>query len=158
LFVGRCLERAGQAEAAVPRRIVHGAQPGVEPGVQELVARRGRGVMVREERADPVTQILFGSQRPAAVQETGPPAMYRIWPDTKPAPSLTRKEIAAATSSTWPTRPTGMVLAAPAWKSSKEMPSRAAAASVMSATMKPGATALAVMPSFPSPIASVCVR
>ena len=36
LLVGRRLQRAGQAEAAVPGRVVRGGQPGVEPGTVEL--------------------------------------------------------------------------------------------------------------------------
>ena len=50
-----------------------------------------------------------------------------------------------ATSSTWPTRRTGIWLAAAAWKSSKLTPTLAAVAAVMSVAMKPGATALAVI-------------
>jgi hypothetical protein len=40
----------------------------------------------------------------------GPPATSMTWPETKLAPSLTRKETAWATSAGWPTRPTGICL------------------------------------------------
>jgi S-DNA-T family DNA segregation ATPase FtsK/SpoIIIE len=54
--------------------------------------------------------------------------------------------MACATSSTSPIRRAGTWAAAAAWKSSNVRPSRAAVAAVMSVAMKPGATALAVMP------------
>ena len=60
-------------------------------------------------------------------------------------------------SSAWPTRCTGICLAAPAWKSSNDTPSRAAVAAVMSVTTNPGATAFAVMPNLPSSSARVLV-
>jgi len=63
-----------------------------------------------------------------------------------------------ATSSGWPTRRTGICDAAAAWKSSKPIFTRAAVAAVMSVTMNPGATALAVMPNGPSSMASVLVN
>ena len=63
-----------------------------------------------------------------------------------------------ATSPGWPTRRTGIWPAAAAWKSSKPMPTRAAVEAVMSVTMKPGATAFAVMPNGPSSMASVLVK
>ena len=63
-----------------------------------------------------------------------------------------------ATSSGWPTRRTGIWPAAAAWKSSKGTPILAAVAAVMSVTMKPGATALAVIPNWPSSIARVLVN
>ena len=44
------------------------------------------------------------------------------------------------------------------WNSSKSMPIRAAVAAVMSVAMKPGATALAVMPNLPSSMARVLVN
>ena len=58
-------------------------------------------------------------------------------------------------SAGWPTRPTGVCLAAPARKSSNDTPIRSAVAAVMSVWMKPGATALAVTPNLPSSMASV---
>ena len=61
-------------------------------------------------------------------------------------------------SSGLPTRCTGIPLAAPAWKSSNETPSRAAVAAVMSVTMNPGAIAFAVTPYLPSSIARVLVK
>src|ERR1700743_27822 len=80
------------------------------------------------------------------------------WPETNPAPSLTRNETVCATSSGTPTRRTGMPAAAAFLKSSKPMPTRAAVAAVMSVTMKPGATALAVTPNLPSSMARVLVK
>ena len=57
-----------------------------------------------------------------------------------------------------PTRRTGICVAAAFLKSSNAMPTRAAVAAVMSVAMNPGATALAVMPNWPSSIASVLVK
>src|SRR6266704_1201440 len=50
------------------------------------------------------------------------------WPETNPAPSLARNDTACATSSGWPTRPTGILDAAACWKSPKSMPTLAAVA------------------------------
>src|SRR6201996_8653857 len=50
------------------------------------------------------------------------------WPDTNPAPSLTRNETVWATSSGTPTRRTGIPAAAGFLKSSKPMPTPAAVA------------------------------
>ena len=63
-----------------------------------------------------------------------------------------------ATSSGWPTRRTGIWDAAAFWKSSKPMPTLAAVAAVIWVTMNPGAMALAVMPNWPSSMASVLVK
>ena len=77
---------------------------------------------------------------------------------TKPAPSQTRNETGCARSSGTPTRRTGVSAARAAWNSSKSTPRRAAVAAVISVTMKPGATALAVTPNGPSSIESVFVK
>ena len=61
-------------------------------------------------------------------------------------------------SSGWPTRPTGISLAAPSRNCSKVMPIRSAVWRVMSVAMKPGAMALAVTPNLPSSMASVFVK
>lgn len=66
--------------------------------------------------------------------------------------------MALAMSSGKPTRWTGIWVAAAAWNSSKPMPTRAAVCAVISVTMKPGATALAVMPNLPSSLARVLVK
>lgn len=80
------------------------------------------------------------------------------WPETKPAWSPVKKAMALAMSSGCPTRCTGIWVAAAAWNSSKPMPTRAAVWAVISVTMKPGATALAVMPNLPSSLARVLVK
>ncbi len=59
LILGRLLERPGKAEAAVPYRVVHGGQAGVEPGAEELIARRARGIVVGAERAYRRAQLRF---------------------------------------------------------------------------------------------------
>ena len=73
----------------------------------------------------------------------------RAWRDAR---------VVAAMSSGWPTRATGICEAEWAMKSSKGTPMRSAVARVMSVWMKPGATAFAVTPNFPSSIASVLVK
>ena len=80
------------------------------------------------------------------------------WPETKLAPSLTRNEMVWATSLGCPIRRTGTRSAAAFWKTSNEMPTRSAVAAVMSVAMKPGATALAVIPNWPSSMARVLVN
>lgn len=80
------------------------------------------------------------------------------WPETNPAPSLTRNETVCAMSSGVPTRCTGICCAAPFLKSSNGMPRRSAVAAVMSVAMKPGAIALAVTLNLPSSIARVLVK
>jgi hypothetical protein len=59
LFLGRLLERPGKAEAAVPYRVVHGGQAGVEPAAEKLLARRARGIVVGAERAYLRAQFRF---------------------------------------------------------------------------------------------------
>ena len=71
LGVHRGLERAGQALAAEPGRVVHPGQPGVEPRAQELQpGHRGR-VVPGQELADLLAQ-LGGLVGPG--QHSGPPA------------------------------------------------------------------------------------
>ncbi len=80
------------------------------------------------------------------------------WPETKLAPSLTRNEIVWATSVACPIRRAGIRSAAAFWKTSNETPTRSAVAAVMSVAMNPGATALAVIPNWPSSMARVLVK
>ena len=54
------------------------------------------------------------------------------WPETKPAPSLTRNDTVCAMSSGCPARPTGMAAARCCTYSSQSAPSRAAVALVAS--------------------------
>jgi hypothetical protein len=71
LGVHRGLQRAGQALAAEPGRVVHPGQPGVEPGPQELQPGRCGRVVPGQEVADLLAQLgsLVGPG-----QHSGPPA------------------------------------------------------------------------------------
>src|SRR6266568_5035638 len=81
-----------------------------------------------------------------------------IWPLTKPASSEERKQMTLATSRGCPTRRTGIILTASAILSSGSNPMRRAVVRVISVSIKPGATALTVMPNCPSSTASVRVK
>ena len=87
-----------------------------------------------------------------------PPSTYSVWPVMYDASSLHRNAAAAAMSSGWPTRRTGLRSAAAFRNSSTGIPTRAAVASVMSVAMKPGAIALAVTLNLPSSMARVLVK
>src|SRR5262249_53430923 len=79
-----------------------------------------------------------------------PPSTLMTSPVTKPAPSDARKATMPATSSGWPRRPTGMLAAANASRSSWVVSTLARSCSL---TMAPGATQLTVTPLEPSSMA-----
>jgi len=58
LLVHDGLQRAGRAETAEARRVVHPRQPGVEPGAQELQPVHGGRIVVGEEGSDPFAQVI----------------------------------------------------------------------------------------------------
>ena len=59
LLLGGLLERPGKAQAAVPYRVVHGGQAGVEPVAEKPIARRARGIVVGAERSYLRAQLRF---------------------------------------------------------------------------------------------------
>src|ERR1700761_5096598 len=79
LVVGGRLQRPRQAEAAVPYRVVHGGQAGVEPGAEERGPRGARGVVLGAEPADRFAQVRL-CVRLRVAQRPGPFVGRLCWP------------------------------------------------------------------------------
>ena len=145
-------ESAAEAGTARGR---HGRRPAQQRPAQQRATQQRAG-HAPPSRATTAKQA--GLRRFSPAQVVMPPVTRMISPVMKPAASSARNATVFAMSSGWPTRRTGVWAAITFCSFSNFTPYRAALSAVMSLTIYPGATALTVIPSGPSSIASVRVK